>query len=289
MTTWTCALPRASLSHGKRAMGKVNLDPYAGPESSPQTTPTCSPWVMEFVETNATRIVPCRECTRSGLCIPRSHVVKDAGTLECHRTRESISALCSALWSMLPNEGRVAEHDRSTARAAGRCASRCGGRWRRQCAARRAAASGRRAGRTPGRARCWPGGRSARARPRQCGRERCRNLQRRHTGDGLCCPGFFQSIACTFTTNAAGEGGNGGQGGRGGMSLSSQAAGGNGGSGGNGGGGGSGGGASTGAHQRCRTCWPRKTLPRRADLPELLALAALAILPVPRLPWRKRH
>lgn len=66
------------------------------------------------------------------------------------------------------------------------------------------------------------------------------------SGGGLYCPGFFQSIACTFTANAAGIGGNGGQGGRGGSSLGTQGeAGGQGGSGGNGGSGGGGGGATT--------------------------------------------
>ncbi len=63
------------------------------------------------------------------------------------------------------------------------------------------------------------------------------------SGGGLYCPGFFQSVACTFTGNAAGKGGNGGQGGRGGATLGGP--GGNGGNGGNGGSGGAGGAAST--------------------------------------------
>jgi hypothetical protein len=65
------------------------------------------------------------------------------------------------------------------------------------------------------------------------------------SGGGLYVLGFFQSVACTVTTNAAGKGGNGGQGGHGGITSGWGLAGGNGGTGGNGGSGGAGGGAYT--------------------------------------------
>ncbi|MGA2176163.1 MAG: choice-of-anchor Q domain-containing protein [Verrucomicrobiota bacterium] len=62
------------------------------------------------------------------------------------------------------------------------------------------------------------------------------------SGGGICCLGFFQTIACTITTNVGGEGGNGGQGGT--ALPNSRGAGGNGGNGGNGGSGGGGGGVN---------------------------------------------
>src|ERR1035438_2033783 len=55
ITTWTCALPRASLSHANVRCAKWILIFRAN--NSCQRIPTCSPCEMEFVETNPTEIL----------------------------------------------------------------------------------------------------------------------------------------------------------------------------------------------------------------------------------------
>ncbi|OQC20776.1 MAG: hypothetical protein BWX70_03258 [Verrucomicrobia bacterium ADurb.Bin070] len=52
MTTWTWALPRASLCHWNVRCAKWIFTRL--PNSRPQISGTCSPWVIELVDTKPT-------------------------------------------------------------------------------------------------------------------------------------------------------------------------------------------------------------------------------------------
>ena len=68
-------LPAGFAFPGKRAMRQSGFS-ARGSNRIGQRTPGCSPWVIEFVETKATRIrVPCD--VLSGMQVPAAHVVQE--------------------------------------------------------------------------------------------------------------------------------------------------------------------------------------------------------------------